>query len=64
MTTPHRPIGRPRRGSEVASSRLTIRLEPADRQRLQAEADAAGEKAATTAQRGLLEWLAGQAKAD
>ena len=64
MTPTTRPRGRPRRASEPASVRLTIRLTPTDAARLQAEADAAGERAATTAQRGLLAWLAGLATTD
>lgn len=57
MTHAPRPRGRPRRGSEAATVRLTIRLTPTAATQLQAEADAAGERVRTTAQRGLLAWL-------
>ena len=58
MTPTTRPRGRPRRAAEPASVRLTIRLTPTAAAHLKAEADAAGERVRTTAQRGLLAWLA------
>lgn len=58
MTPTPRPRGRPRRGPEAATVRLTIRVTPTAAAQLQAEADATGEPIRTTAQRGLLAWLA------
>lgn len=47
MTTPPRPRGRPRRGIEVASATVIVRLEPADMARLRAAAAEAGMPPAT-----------------
>ena len=67
MTDTH-ARGTPRNGAraaaEPASVRLTIRLTPTAAAHLKAEADAAGERVRTTAQRGLLAWLAGLATTD
>ena len=52
MTTPPRPRGRPRRGIEVASATVIVRLEPADMARLRAAAAEAGMPPAT-----LVHWM-------